>query len=606
MVKSIRRKYLDFEGLCQLTWVGRILTVPGPKDNIVVRAYFTKVEPSESDGNRFERRGKAFWRDIPIGDIIDIPIGTFFFEGLPQALNKDNESILAVRNSIIALNFQDDNIKLIDRWHCDTPGTLLLPRAPGSLPEDPDYNGTLLCIGASGDPYAYMIPSYEVFRFFYAVSSRMAQVFLDSRFLEWGRYIWDPKRSAIDLEKKEARLWLRQWMLDQDAWFIATLAFDPIALDRAMNLYRSIAIDKSRVLRAVPPMHEWTLLNSQWIKVKNSRGTDTKVILRIISADWHPPFNTIKFDRDNDGRKGGRENNGVKELLNRPSTYAPTTKLPDTGDDPFDLTDLPSDLESTLQTIPLEEINHRFEWLTTASIEKLPQIDTEYEGDRYRAMQYVRWTTELSTIDGVTSAVAVQAVALTAADMHVLASFESHGDALEEPSEQHHTPNNHILNIAKGLTNIRDKTDATVTFLTLWDKTIQIETFTLFKLPKKIKDEALSWLYKSGSKNTRYALAARIRRPTANGEHETRYLLDFEPKQKNSYIVIVWTDSDRDLSDDDLRHLIRGFAKAKSVMVNQTRMWDVRMGRRRHTIPAIDIDNGLGFLQRIFETPAKN
>ncbi|MGB7193424.1 MAG: hypothetical protein WBD81_08205 [Collimonas pratensis] len=362
MTQTIRRTYLDFEELCQLTWVGRLVSVPGPKENIVVRAYFTKVLLPAQENTKPKRIGDAFWRDMPIGDILDVPIGTLFYQGMP--INKD---IFSFRNSLLTLNFSDGNMKIIDRWTSveteDDPsssGKLLLPRAPGSLPHDSNYKGTLLCIGANGDPFAYAIPSYEVFRFFYAVSSRMASVFLDSRFLEWGRYVWNPERSSIDLERKEVLLWLRQWMLDQDAWFIASIAFDPISVKRGMDLYRSVAVDQSRILRAVPPIHDWTNIKAKWVPIKNGLGTTTKVILQIISSDWHPPFDKLRFDRDNDGRRGNDDGNTEKEPFSRPPAHLPKSNPLENIDEPV-LTDLPSSPGLPLELISLEEVTMRFE-----------------------------------------------------------------------------------------------------------------------------------------------------------------------------------------------------------------------------------------------------
>jgi hypothetical protein len=615
LVKTIRRTYLDFKGLCQLTWVGRLVSLPGPKENIVVRAYFTKILTSAQDNTKSKRFGEAFWKDVPIGDILDMPIGTMFYQGVPVEQHADEA--FTIHNSILALNFTDDNMKIIDRWSCiDTADdsssaeNLLLPRAAGSLPNDPNYRGTLLYIGANGDPFAYAIPSYEVFRFFYAVSSRMSNVFLDSRFLEWGRYIWNPERSSIDFERKEALLWLRQWMLDQDAWFIASIAFDPISVKRGMDLYRSIAVDQNRILRAVPPMHEWVNINAKWVSIRNGLGTTTKVILQIISTDWHPPFDKLRFDRDNDGRRGLNDDRGDKESLHRPTVTLKKPNPLENEDEFIDLTDLPSNPGFPLEIISLEEINNRFEWLMTAEVDKLPQLETQFEGEKYLALLHDRWTGLLSTMDGTSSASAIQSVTLTAEDLALLSTTKFEEDELQESNDSIHAPNSDLLTIAQGLVNIRDKTNAKVEFISLWGPPIPIETFELYRLPRKIRHESFSWLYITKSKKSRLALAAKIIRPNDSLQgFETRFLLDFEPNPKNSNIVVAWTDSTRELTAYDLRRLIRGFAQARSVMTDKSRISDLRIsdlriGHRKHTIPPDALRNGVDFLDRIFSTEA--
>ena len=365
MTTTIRRTYIDFKGLCQLTWVGRLISIPGPKENIAFRAYFTEIQIPVDNVMHVHRRGLAFCRDIPVGDIIDIPIGTLFYEGVP--LQKTADPHFAIQKTALQLDFSEGNMLIVDRWATldidEDPFSeprLILPRAPASLPDDPEYKGVMLCVGENGDPFAYIIPCYEVFRFFYAVSSKLAQVFLDSRFLEWGRYVWNPERSSIDRERGEAMLWLRQWMLDNDAWFIATLAFDPIALKRGMDLYRSIAVDRSRILRAVPPMQELINAVAKWVPVRNNTGTTSKVILRLISTDWRPSFDKLQFDRDNDGRKSKNDDDMEKEALTR-QPRRPNTIKPDPHEDNLvDLTNVPVRLDFPHEQIAIDEVNDRF------------------------------------------------------------------------------------------------------------------------------------------------------------------------------------------------------------------------------------------------------
>ena len=608
MTPPIRRTYLDFEELCQLTWVGRLISVPGPKENIVVRAYFTKVLVPSKEEAKVKRVGNAFWKDIPIGDILDIPIGTLFYRGVPA--NQSTAHSKSIHDSLISLDFGDDNVKIIDRWMLigkdeTSPASdkLLLPRTPSSLPQDPNYSGSLLYVGEGDNPFAYAIPCYEVFRFFYAVSSRMADVFLNSRFLDWNRYIWNSERSSIDFESKKALLWLRQWMLDQDAWFIASLAFDPISVERGMNIFRSIAVDQNRILRAVPPMHDRSIIKAKWIPIKNGLGSITKVITEILSTDWHPPFNKLQFDRDNDGRRAGIEDEGEKEPIFRPSANNGKPTNVDYPDDVIDLIDSPSNSALPPQIISIEEINDRFEWLMTAEVDKLPQLETHFEGDKYINLLNDRWSTLLSTMEGTSSAAAIQSVVLTSEDLQLLTSLEFEDDEIEDDDDLLHSPSNDLLTIAQGLVNIRENTNASVEFLHLWGKPIPIETFELFRLPKKISSESYNWLHKTKSKKSRLALAAKITLPNNSPQGaETRYIFDFEPNPKNSNIVIVWSNSGREITAFDLRRLIRGFAQARSVMKNRSGVNDIKIGHRKHTMAPNVLKNGFYFLERIFST----
>ena len=77
----------------------------------------------------------------------------------------------------------------------------------------PDVGATLLVtLEQDGDPYAVMIPTAEIIRFYYAPSTRLAQA------LFWGEYptAFNTERSGV-LGDGAVRIHLRRWIEDQDA-----------------------------------------------------------------------------------------------------------------------------------------------------------------------------------------------------------------------------------------------------------------------------------------------------------------------------------------------------------------------------------------------------
>jgi hypothetical protein len=617
----IRRKYLDFEGICQLIWAPRLVSLPGPKENILLRTYFAPVQPALSSDQQAKRLGASFFKDIPIGDAINIPIGTMFYDGMPISTAGIEDRDFSVNTSIFSMDFSSTNIRLIERWaevgEENSQTRLLIPASPSSLPDDPHYNGTLLSVGSNGNPFAFLIPSFEVFRFFYAISSRMASVFLDSRFLEWARYVWNPNRSVIDPEKREARLWLRQWMLDQDAWFIASLAFDPEAIERGKDLYRAVATDSGRMLRAVPPMQGEVRIKAKWVGIQNGTGQESKIILHIISTDWQPPFTELKFDRDNDGRVIKKPEEQVKEkkpVIRRPRTRKP--KQPFTNqeeDEVTDLTDEPGD-PAEEEYVQIAEVNERFDWLSQANIEKLPQVETQFSGKKAIEEQEKRWRNELSTLDGTSSAATVRSVELTSEDLDLLDAAESQNgerDELDEVDADLTPPSDELLKIARALANINfDRTlkNVNVEFLSLWGEPLPIETFSFFRLPKTLQGEEYGWLYKTRSKRPRLALAAEITCRTENvgSDYEVRYVMDFEPNPNASSIVILAREDGQAIESSHLRRLIRGFAQTRSVKHDRSRIKGLQIGHRKHNISESVLGNGEDFLYRIFSTPLRS
>jgi hypothetical protein len=120
------------------------------------------------------------------------------------------------------------NLAASRHWLCfDTSSCRILPLADlaNAIPRSsylfgvsgPDVRPTLLvALEQDRDPYAVMIPTAEIIRFYYAPSTRLAQA------LFWGEYseMFNAERSGI-FEEGVVRVHLRRWLEDQDAWTLA-------------------------------------------------------------------------------------------------------------------------------------------------------------------------------------------------------------------------------------------------------------------------------------------------------------------------------------------------------------------------------------------------
>jgi hypothetical protein len=104
----------------------------------------------------------------------------------------------------------------------------------------PDVRRTLLvAVEQDSDPYAVMIPTAEIIRFYYAPSRRLAQA------LFWGEYseMFNAERSGI-FEEGVVRVHLRRWLEDQDAWTLARYLSSPVMQREAARLYQSLQLDQ--------------------------------------------------------------------------------------------------------------------------------------------------------------------------------------------------------------------------------------------------------------------------------------------------------------------------------------------------------------------------
>jgi hypothetical protein len=102
----------------------------------------------------------------------------------------------------------------------------------------PHVRETLLVIQEQdGDPFAVMLPTTEIIRFYYAPSTRLAQA------LFWGEYgeTFNAERSGV-LEEGVVRVPSSQWMEDQDAWTLARYMCSPVMQCETSRLYSGIQL----------------------------------------------------------------------------------------------------------------------------------------------------------------------------------------------------------------------------------------------------------------------------------------------------------------------------------------------------------------------------
>jgi hypothetical protein len=84
-----------------------------------------------------------------------------------------------------------------------------------------------------GDPYAVMVPTAEIIRFYYGPSTRLAQA------LFWGEYhnMFNADRSGV-FKEGVVRVHLRRWLEDEDSWTLARYICSPLMQSEVSELYR--------------------------------------------------------------------------------------------------------------------------------------------------------------------------------------------------------------------------------------------------------------------------------------------------------------------------------------------------------------------------------
>ena len=163
----------------------------------------------------------------------------------------------------------------------------------------------------NGDPYAVIIPTAEIIRFYYATSTRLAQA------LFWGEYnqAFKAERSGV-FEEGVVRVHLRRWLEDQDAWTLARYLSSPVMQREASRLYQSLQLCKlnstgliSEPDQALPcgfPFEGPTIVQGVSVRLPGAtpHSSPRWLILQLERCSAPFPFDQVMVDRDNDSAPG--------------------------------------------------------------------------------------------------------------------------------------------------------------------------------------------------------------------------------------------------------------------------------------------------------------
>lgn len=241
---------------------------------------------------------------LPVGELPRLHLNAILHNG--RLVAHQIQQLEFERRLSRRLDCARSNIRVIERFDQDDRGELIVPRRKKwtSQLDDHELHGLFVAIGSKTDPYATVIPAIEVFRFFYATSDVLAKALLRDYFLDPDTHLWNAEKTAMTPDGN-AVLWLRKWMLDADARFLARFAFDNYALHQAQQifLYASAAGSQhgERVIRAIPPFQDTVDAQFLGIGIGGPDG-DRVLVTRLLQCNWKPPWSHLKWDRDNDGR----------------------------------------------------------------------------------------------------------------------------------------------------------------------------------------------------------------------------------------------------------------------------------------------------------------
>jgi hypothetical protein len=572
------------EGSWQILRYGRLVNVPQARKTAFIATHLRQVY-LDQEGNIKRWGNKHISRPIAITNLPALPTAAVINEhGIicGQPLNRK-----ATLDEVV-LNFTRLGCGLVTRSEFARNGGFKLPnRLDEELSADTEYEGYLLIV-PSKEPgeLHHVFPCATIFQYFWAVSSKWAQMMVDSRFLDLDRYVFSHHRSFLSGDKKNALIWLRQWIEDDDARFVATIAFSDYAQEVGMDIFRNLTIgteEEHRCMRALPPYEGEVPMSVLRQKIKTDKNQEYWFVHSIESCSYkHPTLESIKFDRDNDGRIEDQLN-AIEEKLpidRKPSQMVEYDDPPE-EDAPTQLSDAPYKQESALSIrIQLPE---RLPFLNNIFSEKLPQIDTKYRNAESIHNRNEDWKGLISTlVDGASAA--------DLAPHGYLTSLRHHEQNAEEATESImgdiFALTQKILSLSDSIHRIKNQQFRVEVAAIMGGKPSR--QFPFFLIPPSADGKKWAWRYRDRDK--RYLKRAVCLRVTLDdidsGEIVVRYILDIEERegQNQNKMLIIWSDDNQIIAQEEVqvRQIINEVSHARTTSLTDSKVANLNHRPRKH------------------------
>lgn len=546
-MEKIKRRLELPAGHWQLFSFGRLSEEAVVKSAIWIWAYFRRVLVDET-GQVTQWLDEVVTDKLPVAEMVIFEIGSVFDTDSGRATRGQN-LCEGVERRKFEVEFTDANCQLMRRHMRAQSGEFLF-KNPRFRASDESNAYLLSAKCTSGMPI--LIPCTTVLQTFWGRSSQLMHMLLDSRFLDFDRYVINTEKTFLIPERQEAMVWLRQWSRDEDVNFLATIAFDPVAIQRGMDVsLRLHAIisefrhSPKRCIAALPPYTAKMTLEVSGLPIDSEYG-EYFYVQQILKSSYKPPFNIVKHDRDNDGRRI-RTNNGelipAEKIIDRENEF----RIPlSEGESDFELVSDPPSKGETLTPIRLGTFDAIFPEIANLETQKLPQLETEYQGNQAELEKAIdiRWAKLLSTLpsSSISSSEAAKTT-LTSAnlvqDLHedlrthevkkyldnLVSALEAFGAGQLHAEHGYSTPP-HNDDIGSMQLKVTPKFP--------WKASPICGGHLLFTLPYEVEDMALSWLYSDPDRLLRKRAICLEVTFISRASVEVGYILDIEGRYSKS------------------------------------------------------------------------
>lgn len=294
-MQSFHRFPLDGQ-LYRLIWAGRISQARTEQATPRIHLWLAKIDESSPENLRCvlrpSGRPEVMWLEESAGSIAMFPIGSFWRDGvrqnsryaLPEDLHFRHEVLSAQSWSIVSSNAPVGNgfAKHVNR--SDYPLSGENERGEREF----FYDGFLVrCTTDSG--LTLLIPCYEIFRRFYAVSSEISSALLSGHWTTELKKLVKADRTGISPDGKNYIIWPQGQISDIAGLALARFALVDAARLAAASIYLELENARNRERRN----SHWLIARPPWadesvrISFLGQRlSDDTVLVLRIVQASF--------------------------------------------------------------------------------------------------------------------------------------------------------------------------------------------------------------------------------------------------------------------------------------------------------------------------------
>jgi hypothetical protein len=302
---------------------------------------------------------------VGVGQLPFLRVGSIWQRGLPLH-DEAGQSLYLPYTEISATT-----VTTIDSGQKTADGDYVIPKAVCKLGNS-GLGAKCLAIHYNGNPYGIVIPIAEVIRFYYAITTRLAEASFQGLFKYALNDVIHDEGSGIRREDGIPILKLRKNFSNDDAWTIARILCDDAAYRGATLIFDSLAQAHLNNRRAYPRCGFPFVGTTNWEARGLCRKTrDEKwryIIYELMFCTSPFPFTDVAILRDN------RNENGEQDIIpDEEKTTAWPNAKPRTRVKPHDSKLQSSESpESGFPPIRIEQANERFGAIYGKKVTELP------------------------------------------------------------------------------------------------------------------------------------------------------------------------------------------------------------------------------------------